>query len=119
DPTYFYDDGRARLEELQTQIAFADVEATELEQRLVQKTKEMLAADLRVSSITAPLRHPREGRGLEKQRMVGVFDKEISALSYKLERMTTQKAEWVDELHKLQTSTQVTHISLSFDFIEN
>ncbi|ETV77573.1 hypothetical protein, variant [Aphanomyces astaci] len=107
DPTYFYDDGRARLEELQTQIAFADVEASELEQRLVQKTKEMLVADLRVSSATAPPRHPRDGRGHERQRMVGVFDKEISALSYKLERMTTQKAEWVDELHKLQTSTQL------------
>ncbi|RHY33076.1 hypothetical protein DYB32_001888 [Aphanomyces invadans] len=99
DPTYYYDDGRARLEELHTQITFADAEVQELEQRLVHKTKEMLAADLRVD--------PRNGRGLDKRMaQASVFDKEISALSYKLERMTTQKAEWVDELHRLQTSTQ-------------
>ncbi|ETV99321.1 hypothetical protein, variant [Aphanomyces invadans] len=100
DPTYYYDDGRARLEELHTQITFADAEVQELEQRLVHKTKEMLAADLRVD--------PRNGRGLDKRMaQASVFDKEISALSYKLERMTTQKAEWVDELHRLQTSTQL------------
>ncbi|KAH9157447.1 hypothetical protein AeRB84_000693 [Aphanomyces euteiches] len=95
DTTYYYDDGRARLEELQTQIAFADVEASELEKRLVQKTREMLAADIRYPA-----------HQMSDKRYT-VFDKEISALSYKLERMTTQKAEWIDELHKLQAGTSL------------
>ncbi|KAF0719584.1 Aste57867_934 [Aphanomyces stellatus] len=97
--TYYYDDGQARLDELQTQIAFADVETQELERRLVLKTKDMLAADLRYpepGTLTSP-----------SEKRFSVFDKEISALSYKLERMTTQKAEWVDELHKLQSSKQL------------
>ncbi|KDO20039.1 hypothetical protein SPRG_14187 [Saprolegnia parasitica CBS 223.65] len=89
-PKYYFDDGSARAGELQTQIELATAEASEIERRLVAKTKEMLQADLQYT------RHAM----VDKNYVL--FDKEISALTHKLQRITTQKAEWADELQKLE-----------------
>ncbi|EQC36631.1 hypothetical protein SDRG_06071 [Saprolegnia diclina VS20] len=89
-PKYYFDDGSARAAELQTQIELATAEVSEIERRLVAKTREMLQADLQYS------RHAM----VDKNYVL--FDKEVSALTHKLQRITTQKEEWADELQKLE-----------------
>ncbi|OQR92425.1 hypothetical protein THRCLA_08711 [Thraustotheca clavata] len=99
-PKYYFDDGTARANELKAQIKLATSEAQEIERRLVLKTKDMLQADLKYSK-----------HAMVDKNFV-LFDKEISALTFKLQQITTQKAEWVDELQKLECLPQASVLRL-------
>ncbi len=90
-PTRSCDDSCAqRQQALRQHIAFATSEASEIERRLVLKTREMLHMDIQYTKHTQ----------MEKQYVL--FEKEISALTYKLDRIMTQKAAWLDELDAIE-----------------